>query len=96
MESHSPAQKIILAAAAGIALNGLLRLLRTFAFDSSRLPPSSSPVELFLNLKFQAAAIAVLIFLAIYRRNQKNSWIFAFLAGMGLANIALYWIKPML
>lgn len=93
---RAPVQKMLLAAVAGVVLNGFLRLLQTFAFTSSPLLPSTSAAELFLNVEFQAASTAVLILLAIYRRHQKDGWIFALLAGMGLANIAIYWFKPML
>lgn len=92
-----PVQKLFLAAIAGIVLNGLFRLLQRFALPYSPAlhpgSPGSRGLEVFLSFKAQAIFTVLLICLALYRRRREEAWILAFLAGMGILNIALHWLS---
>jgi hypothetical protein len=96
----------ILAVAAGALLNIILRIITPnppahSVFQSGRVEPITGLfgslfrfAQLLGNYYFQLIVLAVLSFLAVSRRNEKDAWIYGFLSGWGFfALIIFHWAR---
>jgi hypothetical protein len=96
----------ILAVAAGALLNIILRIVTPnppahSVFQSGRVEPMSGLFgalfkldQLLGNYYFQLSALAVFLFLAVSRRNERDAWIYGFLSGWGFfALIIFHWAR---
>jgi hypothetical protein len=86
--------KLLLASVGGLLVNGFFRILWKLTPAPSAPTADNWILKFYMNFEVQLLFFVVFVLAAAYRRHKQNGLVFAFLAGMGLPNIALHWLWP--